>query len=133
MTNLEQESPEFNLAVEADDSLDSEDIESIEKMRKRLKRYIEKNHVTSKNYIKQRRLLVKKLKENAENLDILLLSKAYIEGETYAAFLKNHRKLRRALLKSVLSRMDVDAQIIVLRDLLEEIIGDDGPAEYYIT
>lgn len=133
MTNLEQESPEFNLAVEADDDLDSEDVESIEKMTKKLQRYINDNHVTKKSYSRQRMLLIKKLKANAESLDILLLSKAYIEGETYAAFLKNHRKLRRALLKSILSRMDADAQIIVLTDLLHEITGDDEPAEYYIT
>lgn len=133
MTKLGQKSPEFNLAVEADDDLDSEDVKAIEKMAKKLQQYIDKNHITRKSYSKQRRLLVRKLKANAESLDILLLSKAYIEGETYAAFLKNHRKLRRALLKSVLSRMDADAQIVVLRDLLREVIGDDEPAEYYIT
>ena len=133
MTSIEQESMDFDLAVEIEDDLDSDDIKTLKKMMRKLDRYIKENHITKKSYSKQRRLLIKKLKKDAESLDILLLSKAYIEGETYAAFLKNHKKLRRALLKSILSRMDPDAQIIILGDLLREVIGDDEPAEYYIT
>lgn len=115
------------------DDFDDEDAKDLDKHLKKLQKFIDENHVTLKSYVKEKNKLVKDLKKTMNALDMLILSKAYLRGATYSSFVINHEKLRRNLLKALLSKMDVDAQIIILMDILRVISGDTEPVEHYIT
>jgi len=112
---------------------DPDDIDEFKRNIRRIRRYIKRNHVTPRTYIKRKNRLIRDLRKSIDAVDLLILSKAYLKGATYSSFVRSHRTLRRSVLKALLSNMDVDAQIIILQDLLRELCGDTEPQERYIT
>ena len=79
-----------------------------------------------------RNKLIQRIKKDVRQLDLLLLSQAYLRRETFAGFIRKHKEMRKGVLKSLLNHMDEDAKIIVVRDLLWEFSGDEEPVEFYI-
>jgi len=111
---------------------DDEEDEQIEKMCKRVQKYIKQHKVTPKTYTKRKQKALGELKKQLEAVDLLLLSEAYLKRETFSGFIRKHEALRKGFLKTLLSSLDVDAQIYVLRELLNELCGDEEPVEHYI-
>jgi len=67
-----------------------------------------------------------------EYMNMLLLSHAFTKEGTYVGYLRKRDDLSRGLVKSLLSDLDADGKIILLRDILWEISGDEEPIEFYI-
>ena len=111
---------------------DDEEDEQIEKMCKRVQKYIKQHKVTPKTYTKRKQKALGELKKQLDAVDLLLLSEAYLKRETFSGFIRKHEALRKGFLKALLSSLDVDAQIYVLRELLNELCGDEEPVEHYI-
>ena len=116
------------------DDVDPDDEESkhIEQMVKRVQKYIKQHKITPKTYTKRKQKALKELKERLDDVDLLLLSEAFLKRETFSGFIRKHEALRKMFLKALLSGLDVDAQIYVLQELLHDICGDDEPVDYYI-
>jgi len=124
---------EEDLPVIIDDiDPDYEEDEQIEKMVKRVQKYIKQHKITPKTYIKRKQKVLKELKKQLEAVDLLLLSEAYLGRETFSGFVRKHEALRKGFLKTLLSGLDIDAQIYVLQELLNDIWGDEEPVEHYI-
>lgn len=116
------------------DDVDSDDEENkqIEKMLKRVRMYIKEHKVTSKTYAKRKQKALGELKKHLDAVDLLLLSEAYLQRETFPGFIRKHEALRKEFLKALLSSLDTDAQIYVLQELLHDLCGDEEPVEHYI-
>jgi len=123
---------EYLKGIEEDDSDWDDDLKVFNKTIKSVKKYIEKNNITVENYSKKKKALIRNLKNDIKELDLLLLTEAYFKRETFSGFIRKHENLRRGVLKALMARMDGDAKIIITQDLLRELIGDDEPAGLYI-
>ena len=115
-----------------DVDLDEDEDEQIEKMHKRIQKYIKQHKVTSKTCTRRKQKALGELKKQLDDVDLLLLSEAYLGRETFSGFIRKHEALRKEFLKALLSSLDVDAQIYVLQELLNDLCGDDEPVEHYI-
>ena len=131
MTIDEEDLPDIIDIIDDVDPDEDED-EQIEKMYKRIQKYIKQHKVTSKTCTKRRQKALAELKKQLEAVDLLLLSEAYLKRETFSGFIRKHEALRKGFLKTLLSSLDVDAQIYVLQDLLNDICGDEEPVDHYI-
>ena len=127
----EEDLPDITNVIDDVDP-DDEEGEQIEKMVKRVQKYIKQHKVTQKTYTRRKQKAMVELKKQLENVDILLLSEAYLGRETYSGFIRKHEALRKGFLKALLSNLDVDAQIYVLQELLHDLCGDEEPVDYYI-
>jgi len=115
-----------------DDDLEDDDIKILKKAVKDVEKFIRENKVIPKNYVKEKNKLVQEIKKSVRKLDLLLLAQAYLRKDTFSGFIRKHEELRKGLFKSLLTRMDEDAKIILLKDLLWEYSGDEEPIEFYI-
>jgi len=111
---------------------DDEEDEQIEQMLKRVQKYVKHHKVTPKTYTRRKQKAMKELKKHLEAVDLLLLSEAYLKRETYSGFIRKHEALRKGFLKTLLSGLDIDAQIYVLQELLSDLCGDEEPVKHYI-
>lgn len=115
-----------------DDDLEDDDIKILKKAVKDVEKFIRENKVIPGNYVKEKNKLVQEIKKSVRKLDLLLLAQAYLRKDTFSGFIRKHEELRKGLFKSLLTRMDEDAKIILLKDLLGEYSGDEEPIEFYI-
>ncbi len=116
-----------------DDDLDDDDIKILEKAVKDVKKFISENKVTPKNYVIRKNELLREIKKNIKELDLLVLSQAYLKKDTFSGFIRKHEELRKGLLKSFLARMDEDAKVIIYQELYRDACGDDEPIDFYIS
>ena len=132
-SNINEEEEIYPLAIDVEvDELDEDDIKAFNKRLRIIKKFIVKNEITAKNFKLKKQVTVKEVKNVLKKLDLLISSGSYIKTETYAELLKDERRIRSGVLKSILAGLDVDDKIIVLRELLNELEGDLEPPEHYI-
>jgi len=127
------EDDNIEIIIEEDDDLEDDDIEILEKTVKDVKKFIRENKVTPKNYVIRKNELLREIKKNIKELDLLVLSQAYLKKDTFSGFIIKHKKLRKELLKSFLARMDEDAKVIIYQELYRDACGDDEPIDFYIS
>ena len=111
---------------------DTEELNAMKRLRKKILKRLEKPN-TRKSYVKERNSLVRKIKKLVEEIDVLLLTEAYNRRETLTGFYNKHEELRKGLLKALISTMDIDTKIAMVKDLLNELSDDEEFVEYYIA
>ena len=132
-SNINEEEETYPLAIDVEvDEIDEDDIKAFNKRLKKLKKFIEYNNITSKNFRTKKNMMIKDVKKALEQLDLTISSGSFIKTRTYSGLLEDERRIRSGALKSILAGLDVDEKIIVLRELLNELEGDWEPPEYYI-
>lgn len=121
------------IIIEDDCDLDEEEIEALEKKLDELQKFASKHlGKGKKTYAKQKNKILRDIKKSVEHMDILLLSHAYTNEDTYAGYLRKREELRKGLLKSFLAHMDEDAKVIIYQELYRDACGDDEPIDFYI-
>ena len=124
----------IEIVIDDDGDWDEEDIKELEVHLNKLQKFAEKHLIGKgkKSYSKQKNQILRQIKSLAEEINMLLLSNAFIKTDTYPGYLRKREELRKGLLKSLLDGEDEDAKIIIVQDLLRDVIGDDEPIDYYI-
>jgi len=131
--NINEEEDTYPLEMDIEiDELDQDEIKALNKRRKRIEKFIDENKITVKNFKLKKKTTIKETKEILKRLDLLISSGSYIKTESHAELLKDERRIRSGVLKSILAGLDVDEKIIVLREFLNEIEGDLESPEHYI-
>jgi len=131
--NIEEDEETYPLMVDVEiDELDQDDIKALNKRRKKIEKFIDEHEITAKNFNLKKRATIKETKDILKRLDLLISSGSHIKTESHAEMLKEERRIRSGVLKSILAGLDVDEKIIILREFLREIEGDWEAPEYYI-
>lgn len=130
----EDEDVNIEIIIEDDGDWDEEEIKELEVHLNKLQKFAEKHLGKGKTtYTKQKNKILRNIKKSVEHMDILLLSHAFANEDTYAGYLRKREELSKGLVKSLLSDLDADGKIILLRDILWEISGDEEPIDFYIS
>lgn len=124
----------IEIVIDDDGDWDEEDIKELEVHLNKLQKFAEKHLLGKgkKSYSKRKNEILRQIKSLAEEIDMLLLSNAFIKTDSYSGYLRKREELQKGLLKSLLGGEDEDAKIIIIQDLLRDFIGDEEPVDYYI-
>jgi len=129
----EEDLPDIiDITDDPEEIIDDDEDEHWEKAQKKLKMYIRKHRITSKNCGKLKKARIRELQRITKDLNMLIYAEAYQKRATYSGFINKQDAFRRGLLKSLLRGLCIDGKIIVVKDLLRDLEGDDEPTEYYI-
>lgn len=129
----EEDLPDIiDITDDPEEIIDDDEDEHWERALRKLNVYIRKHKVTPRNCRKLKKTQIKELQRVVKDLNMLVYAEAYQKRVTYSGFINKQDALRRSIFKSLLRGLCIDGKIIVIKDLLRDLEGDDEPTEYYI-
>ncbi len=129
----EEDIPDIDDIIgDEDEDYNDEDTETLKRLMKKAERFARTHKLSARTLGKMKLKDLRELNRLLREINMLLLAETRLKRRTFPSYVKEHERLRRRLLESLLKPLSVESRIYVLQEMLADECGDEEAYYFYI-